>query len=131
VRVFYCLEIGMSELNILFPKPVVAEVGGKSVKIYPVKLMDFELYGKEAVALMGALDQLTSERLLRYADDHSAGIRRVLLRTTSLTWLQVRRIDSVTAIQLFVEVVRVNSGFFGEALPGMVRALSGALSSSA
>lgn len=121
----------MSELNILFPKPVITEVCGRSVSIYPVKLIDFELYGKEAVALMGALDQLTSERLLRYADDHSAGIRKVLLRTTSLNWLQVRRIDSVTAIQLFVEVVRVNSGFFGEALPGMVRALSGALSSSA
>jgi len=121
----------MSELKILFPEPATVEVCGKPVSIYPVKLKDFELYGKEALALMNAMDALDSESLLKYAAAHSAGIRRVLARTTDLSFWRRSRMESTVAVQLFVEVVRVNSGFFAEALPGMARALSGALSSSA
>lgn len=121
----------MSELKIIFPEPEVVVLGGKEIKIYPVKLRDFELYGKEAGALMGALDSLNAEQLLKYAASHSAGIKKVLSRTTSLSTWQSRSLESTVAVQLFVEVIRVNSSFFGEALPEMVRALSGALSSNA
>lgn len=120
----------MSELKILFPQPEVIELSGKRIKIYPVKLRDFELYGKEAGALINILDSMGSERLLKYAHEHAHGIRKVLSRTTGLSAWQIRRLPAPAAVQLLLEVVRVNSSFFGEALPEMVRALSGALLSS-
>lgn len=120
----------MSELEILFPQPVTVEVLGKAVEIRPVKLRDFQRYGKAAGALMELFGQASVQQINRYADAHSAELRGLLLATTSLNRWQLWRLPATVTVQLLTEVVRVNSGFFGDALPSMVRALSGALSSS-
>lgn len=120
----------MSELQILFPEPVTVEVMGKAVQILPVKLRHFERYGKAAGALVELFASASVQQINRYAADHSGELRDLLLVTTSLNRWRLWRLPATVTVQLLAEVVRVNSGFFGEALPAMVRALSGALSSS-
>lgn len=120
----------MSELKILFPEPVAVEVMGRDVQILPVKLRHFERYGKSAGALVELFSQASVQQINRYAATHSRELRQVLLATTSLKRWQLWFLPATVSVQLFVEVVRVNSSFFGEALPAMVRALSGAPSSS-
>lgn len=115
----------MSELKILFPEPEIVPLGSSNIKIYPVLLRDFERYGKSAGALIELFSQADIQQINRYAEKHSAEIRRLLRRTTNLNRWQLWRLPATAAVQLLVEVVRVNSGFFGEALPVMVRALSG------
>ena len=121
----------MSDLEILFPEPVTVEVMGRDVQILPVKLRHFERYGKSAGALVELFSQASVQQINRYAEKHSAELRKILRATTTLTRWQLYRLPATVTVQLFVEVVRVNSDFFGEALPEMVRALSGAVSSSA
>ena len=115
----------MSKLEILFPEPAVVQLGKATVKIYPVRLRDFERYGKSAGALIELFSQAGVQQINRYAEKHSPELRRLLRATTSLNRWQLWRLPATAAVQLLVEVVRVNSGFFGEALPAMVRALSG------
>lgn len=120
----------MSELQILFPEPVMVEVRGKAVEIRPVKLRHFERYGKAAGALVELFGSASVQSINRYAAEHSGELRVLLLDTTSLTRWQLWQLPATVTVQLLTEVVRVNSGFFGEALPSMVGALNGALSSS-
>lgn len=120
----------MSELSILFPEPVTVEVMGRGVQILPVKLRHFERYGKCAAALVELFSQTGVQQINRYAEKHSAELREILRVTTTLNRWQLWRLPAAVSVQLLVEVVRVNSSFFGEALPAMVRALSGAQSSS-
>lgn len=120
----------MSDLSILFPEPVTVEVMGRDVKILPVKLRHFERYGKSASALVELFSQAGVQQINRYAEKHSAELRKILRATTTLTRWQLYRLPATATVQLFVEVVRVNSSFFGEALPAMVRALNGAPSSN-
>ncbi|TVT66034.1 MAG: hypothetical protein FHK79_18075 [Pseudomonas sp.] len=120
----------MSELKILFPKPVTVEVMGRKVQILPVKLRHFERYGKAAGNLIELFSQASVQQINRYASSHSRELRRVLLVTTTLKRWQLWFLPAAVTTQLFIEVVRVNSGFFGEALPAMVRALNGEPSSS-
>lgn len=120
----------MSDLKILFPEPVTIEVAGREAQILPVKFQHFEQYGKVAGEVVSLLSQAGVQPVNRFAEKHSAAVRKLLLATTSLTRWQLRRLPATVTVQLLVEVVRVNSGFFGEALPAMVRALSGAMSPS-
>jgi hypothetical protein len=115
----------MSELEILFPEPVTIDVGGKSVKLHPVKLRDFDLYGKTAAALIELFASASVQQINRYAASNSAQVRKLLLRTTSLNRWHLWRMPASVSVQILAEVVRVNAGFFGEALPAMARALSG------
>lgn len=120
----------MSDLQILFPESVTIEVAGREAQILPVKFQHFELYGRVAGGLVELLSQAGVHQVSRYAEKHSADVRRLLLATTTLSRWRLRRLPATVTVQLLVEVVRVNSGFFGEALPAMVRALSGAMSHS-
>lgn len=121
----------MSDISILSPSPEAVSVDGKSVRIRPVQLKDFELFGRCAQALIEALSGAGLAGFTRYAQAHADELRKVLRATTSLSRLSIRRMSATTSIAVFVQVVRVNAGFFAEALPEMVRALDGARSPSA
>ena len=120
----------MSELSVLFPEPEVIRMNGRRIKIYPVRLPDFELYGKSAAALLELMSGASIQQNNAYASSNAREIRKILRATTSLTRWQLFRTPAQTAIELLVQVVRVNSSFFADALPGMVGALTGAQSSS-
>lgn len=121
----------MSELEILFPEPVMVLVSGKPAYIYPVKMRDFELYGKVAGGFFELLDVASIEQLMRYADKNSRSVMKLLSIATSLSRWQIRRLPATGAISLLADVARVNSSFFADALPGMVRALAGPILPSA
>lgn len=121
----------MSELQILFPEPVVVKVERRSVKVYPVRLCNFELYGKVAGGFVALLDTASIEQMMRYAETNSSSVRKLMRVTTSLNRWQISRLPATAAIALLADVVRVNSGFFADALPGMVRALAGQMSHNA
>ena len=121
----------MSELEILFPEPVPVLMRGKTVKIYPVKLRSFELYGRVASGFLTLLDTASIEQINSYGMTNSASVNKLLRATTSLNRWQIKRLPSSTAVSLLADVVRVNSGFFAEALPAMVRALAGQMSPNA
>lgn len=121
----------MSDLTILIPEPEVVLLGRKKVKLYPVRLKDFELFGKSAQAVMGVMAAGSVSAINNYAVQHAAELRKVLRATTSLNRFQLWLISAPVAAQLIVQVVRANSGFFGEALPVMASALAGLQSPSA
>lgn len=121
----------MSELQILFPRPVLVKVQRRAVKIYPVKLCHFELYGKVAGGFVELLDTASIAQMMSYAEANSRSVSKLMRVTTSLNRWQIRRLPSTAAIALLADVVRVNSGFFADALPGMVRALAGQMSHNA
>jgi hypothetical protein len=120
----------LSELEILFPKYEEVTLGRSSVRIYPVRLRDFERYGKSAGAMIELFNDAGVMQINRYASKHSKELRQLLRATTSLNRWQLYWLPATAAVQLLCEVVRVNSGFFGEALPAMARALTGATSLS-
>lgn len=117
----------MSELEILFPAPVVVTLNGRSVKILPVKLRNFGKYGKVAGKFIELLDTASIRQINSYASMHSSELQSLLRVTTSLNRWQLWRMPSTVAVLLLVEVIRVNSSFFADALPEMVRALTGPL----
>ncbi|TLX54865.1 hypothetical protein DN824_20500 [Stutzerimonas nosocomialis] len=121
----------MSKLKGLFPQAKIVDVAGKKIGIYPVKLRHFEQYGEVAGGLLELLGAASVQNINRYAAQHSKQLMRLLRHTTSLNRWQLWRLPATEAVELMVAVVKENSGFFGEALPGMVRALSGMQSSSA
>ena len=51
-RVFYCPEKSMSDLSVIYPAPVMTNVGGTPVAIRPVKLRHFEEFGEAAGGLI-------------------------------------------------------------------------------
>lgn len=120
----------MSELQILFPDPETVELNGRDVELRAVQLRHFELYGKTASALVEVFSAASVQQINRYAEKHSAELKRVLRVTTSLNRWQLWRMPASVAVQLMAEVIRVNSGFFGAALPALARAINGAKSSS-
>lgn len=120
----------MSELQILFPDPETVELNGRDVELRAVQLRHFELYGKTASALVEVFSAASVQQINRYAEKHSAELKRVLRVTTSLNCWQLWRMPASVAVQLMAEVIRVNSGFFGAALPALARAINGAKSSS-
>jgi uncharacterized membrane protein len=115
----------MAELEILYPEPVVIDVAGKAVTIYPVKLRHFEQYGKTAGALLELFTQASVQQINRYAAANTKQLRKLLRATTSLNRWQLWCMPSSVSVLVMAEVVRVNSGFFVEALPAVVRALTG------
>ncbi|AQZ96554.1 hypothetical protein ACFSB1_10705 [Halopseudomonas phragmitis] len=120
----------MSNLNILFPEPGEVVLAGKPVKLKPVTLEHFELYGQAAAELMGLLSNANVQQINRYAATHAGQLQKVLAVTTDLSWWQRKRLPATVAVQLLVAVVAENAGFFGEALPAMVDKLNGAKSFS-
>ena len=121
----------MSELEIIFPQPVAVRVGRRQVQIRPVELRHFQRYGAQASALIELFASMGVQQINRYAERNAGDIRRLLLATTSLKRWQLWWMPTTVAVQLVAEVIRVNSGFFGEALPQVVSALAGPASSSA
>ena len=121
----------MSELEILYPEPVTVLVGRRKVKILPVRLRHFRRYGVQAAALIEVFAGLSIQQINRYAERHAAELRQLLLDTTSLTRIELWFMSTAVTVQLVAEVVRVNSAFFGEALPQVARVLGGLESSSA
>lgn len=115
----------MSELKILFPEPEVIDVHGYRVEIRPVVMSDFDLFGKTASGLFGYLADGSLTQLNAYAVTHSADLSRVVARCTSLSRWRVRRLPSAVVVQVLVQIIRVNAGFFVAAQAAMVEALAG------
>jgi len=120
----------MAGLNILFPTSEEIRVDGKKVTIKPVTLEHFDAYGKAAGSLIAMLGNASVNQINEYAANHARELRDILKVATDLNWRQRRGLPATTAVQIMVEVVRINAGFFGEALPSMVASLNGAMSSS-
>lgn len=114
----------MSDLNILFPKPEVVGVMGRPVVIRPVELRHFDAFGEAATGLIRLLADSSLEQIYTYAKQ-SGALSAILGNCTSLSAWRIRRLPAAVAIELMVHVVRVNSGFFGQALQAMARQLVG------
>lgn len=119
----------MSELSIMFPEPILVQFGRREIKVFSVPLRHFELYGKCASEMVRLVSNASVDQISLYAQQNSKDVRKILKATTSLNRWQLWRLDAAVAAQLLAFVVRANSGFFVQALPAMVSALSGALSS--
>lgn len=115
----------MSDLAILFPEPEVIEVMGRRVEIRPVKLKDFDAFGKAAGGLFALLESSSVEQVSAYGQKEGGQLADVLARCTSLPLWRAKRLPASVAVQLLVHVVRVNAGFFGAAQAAMAKVLAG------
>lgn len=105
----------MSDLHILFPKAKTTKVGGRTVKIYPVKLRHLSDFSAAAGDLLALLADASAANLAAYGARNQGVIRQLLRRHTSLTRWQVRRINSISAVMLACSIVQANLGFFAQA----------------
>lgn len=119
----------MSELSILFPKPVSVIVEGRHVLIKPVKLQDFEAFGAAARPLLALMADATPTELYAYAAKSQA-MDVILGSCTSLSAWRRKRLPLATAVELMFQVIKVNSGFFDQALVSAAKVLAGAQLSS-
>jgi len=119
----------MTELQILFPEPVTVEVMGKPVQIHPVRLRDFELFGAASGALIKALADTSRGSVLAYAAKHKH-LRAILGKSTDMSAWAIWRLPAASAVELMVHVVRVNAGFFDQALVSLASAFPGQTSPS-
>ncbi|MDU4255812.1 hypothetical protein [Pseudomonas sp.] len=112
----------MSDLKIIFPKPVVVTVNNRQVAIRPVELRNFEAFGEAAGALLSMLVTASVAQIYEYARS-SGALSVVLGGCTSLSGWRIKRLPAVTAVELMILVINVNSSFFDEALARMARAV--------
>lgn len=119
----------MSDLNILFPKPVSVMVEGRSVLIKPVQLQDFEAFGAAAGPLLTLMADATPTELYAYAAK-SGAMAVILGKCTSLSVWRRKRLPLATAVELMFHVIKVNSSFFDQALVSAAKVLAGAQLSS-
>ncbi|WEV90017.1 hypothetical protein [Pseudomonas phage PotUPM1] len=119
----------MSELQVLFPEPVLVAVGRRQVQIRPVGLADFELFGRASEDVLRFLNGCSAEGLCAYAGS-ARTLRRVLRRCTSLNRWALWRLPAPVALELMVQVMQVNAGFFGQALAGVASIADGPTSPS-
>lgn len=119
----------MSELEILFPEPVVVKVGRQRVKVRPVSLRDFDKFGRAAGLVIAMATSQTVEQLYAYASRNGV-LMEVLGRATNLSGWRIRRLPAAVAVSLMLQVIKVNAGFFEQALVDAEKALAGAESPS-
>ncbi|MCP8465930.1 hypothetical protein NK553_18420 [Pseudomonas sp. ZM23] len=105
----------MSDLQILFPKPVTVTVGGRQVLIRPVELRHFDEFGKAAGGLLAMLGAASPAQIYEYAKS-SGALSTVLGGCTNLSAWRRQRLPAVTAVELMIHVIGVNSSFFDQAL---------------
>lgn len=120
----------MSDLKILFPAPIAVEVQGRRVVVRPVGLRDFERFAAAASGLIGMLGAESAAGLYAYARQ-SGALQAVIGACTDLSRWRIARLPMPTAIELMVVIIRINSGFFDQALVRAAKALTGARSPSA
>jgi len=120
----------MANLKQLFADAEPVELRGRQVLVRSVALRHFELYGRSASALVEVLASASVQKINHYAATHTGELKKMLRVTTNLNWFALWRLSASDAVRLAAEVVRVNSGFFAEALPDLARALNGAPLSS-
>lgn len=114
----------VSDLNILFPEREIVSVQGRRVEIRPVALRDFEVFGAAAGALISLLADPNDAAMMAYASK-TANLKAIIGRATNLSVWRASRLPAVVVVELMVHVVRINSGFFDQALVSLVSALSG------
>ena len=114
----------MSDLAILFPQPEVIKVQGRRVEIRPVRLCDFEAFGQAAGELIGLLADPSGAGVMAYGT-RSKRLLSVIRKATNLSAWQAWRLPAPVAVELMVHVVRVNSGFFDQALVNLAEVLAG------
>lgn len=114
----------VSDLRILFPDREIVFVQGRRVEIRPVRLRDFEVFGAAAADLIALLAEPTDAAVMAYASK-TKNLKAIIGRATSLSVWRASRLPAVTVVELMVHVVRLNSGFFDQALIGLVTALDG------
>ena len=117
----------MSEHKILFPAPEVVALGRRKVKVRPVQLRHFELFGVATKSLLGYLQGGSISALADYAISDSKSLRRAIAATTNLTRLELAFISTPQLVQLYSHVLRVNAGFFAQAQLAVVSQLDGLL----
>lgn len=120
----------MSELNILYPKPVFVMVGMRQVSIRAVQLRHFEAFGQAAGGLIAVVKAADPSAIYAYAKTGSA-LSGLLVSCTSLSAWKIRRLPTAVALELMIKVVEINSGFFDQALVKAASHLAGVMSPKA
>ncbi|ERY85912.1 hypothetical protein [Pseudomonas aeruginosa] len=114
----------MSDLGILFPEPETIYVNGAPVIVRHVRLADFELFGDIASDLLKVLSDGTVPAILQFGKTGSVKLRKILRRTTNLSRWRVWRLPVDVAMQIVMQVIRVNAAFFARAQQAAVTTLA-------
>ncbi|MBU1282881.1 MAG: hypothetical protein KJ989_15250 [Gammaproteobacteria bacterium] len=120
----------MSDLKILYPKPVVVMLGMRQVSIRPVQLRHFEAFGQAAGGLISVIGAQNPSAVYAYAQSAPA-LRDLLGTCTSLSAWRIRRLPTAAALELMIKVVEINNGFFDQALVTAASRLAGVTSRKA
>ena len=115
----------MSDLKILFPEPVAVEVQGRRALVRPVALRHFEAFAAASSSIIGMIGSESAAGLYAYAKQ-SGALRTILGACTNLSAWRIARLPAAVAVELMVVVIRINSGFFDQALVRAAAALAGA-----
>lgn len=117
------------DIKILFPEPVVAEVGRRKVMIRPVKFKHFEAFGAASSDVLQMLGKYSTEEIYAFAKKTGA-LKLTVLHCTSMSRWRLRRLPAAVVVELMIHVIMVNASFFGMALVKAVKFVDGRKSSS-
>lgn len=120
----------MSDHEILYPKPVAVTVEGRAVAIRPVQFRHFETFGKAAGDVLSMVANASSYEIYKYAKD-SGALAEIIGHATDMSAWRRRRLPAAVAVELMLHVIKVNAGFFEQALVRAASLLAGAPSRSA
>lgn len=115
----------MAEFQILFPEPREVLLNGARIEIYPVKFKDFEAFGLASGALLQVLTSGSMEQVTAYAAKTSKSLAKVVATNSSISYWKAKRLPTPVLVQLMVQVITVNAGFFGQAQVAAASALDG------
>lgn len=115
----------MTHHEILFPSNASVTIEGKTFTVKPVRLKDFERFGRASAAVLAMAAAKSTQELYAQAAQSSV-LKDVLGAATNLHGWQIRRLPAPLAVELMFEVIRVNKDFFERALVSAAESLAGA-----
>jgi len=116
----------MSQLDMISPAPVLLQVLGREVKLYPLKIRQLPLVVRVMRPFLSAISEDTDFSMI--ADvyfENAATINEALAEMSGLSVMEIEDLQLEDGLGLFFGCIEVNKDFFIKTLPNMMAKLSG------
>lgn len=120
----------MSDLGVLFPQSERIELDGSAIEVRAVEMRHFALFGSVANSLLQVLTCGSVDKIHDFGVTQSGSLISAVRATTNISWWRARRLPASVLMQVMLQAIKVNSGFFAQAQSAALQALVGLQSPS-
>lgn len=116
----------MSELDVIIPAPVVVQVAGQDIKLYPLKVRQLPLVVRVMRPFFATLSEgAGADAVVGVYCDHADTINEALAGMSGLSAETIGDLPLDEGLALFLGCLEVNRDFFTKALPSLINRLAG------